>query len=231
MRSYVIFLVCITVFSSYGKLLTASPNSAIMGVLERDIRVHVNTQKMTPESCLTRLIKFKRTEVAPERQIVILNQVARFSSLEVVGFDYVVLVIMAVESAFDSAALSPKKARGLMQLTPIAVKEINRIVSYYNSILESRKFLPSTLRQRYEGYVDRCSGLTWQRTRIMEENIRGGMCYLSLLKWNTTSWVATSAAYNGGPSQIERLQQDRHLNTETANYVSKVLFLQETLCN
>lgn len=113
------------------------------------------------------------------------------------------LSIIAVESGFDPKATSSAGAKGLMQLTPIAVEDVKQNMfwcvpegfDYYNSM----------------------------------DNVQVGMCYIQLIKERYDSVPLILATYNGGYKQARRLEKLLTLDTETANYISKVTYLY-SLC-
>lgn len=113
--------------------------------------------------------------------------------------------IMAIESAFNPMAKSQAGARGLMQITPIAVKEVKR---------RNPRCVAS-------GIVDYHS---------VEQNIEIGYCYYKLMKLDYLQNKALAlAAYNGGPSRANILRSLKPLNNETANYIAKVLYIEGVL--
>jgi len=109
-----------------------------------------------------------------------------------------VLSIIATESAFKNKAVSSANARGLMQLTDIAVEEVK--VRYP----KAPKYFPFNIRS----------------------NLWYGVRYLHSL---TEVWgkIVGLAHYNGGWRQADKLKKGRPLVRETANYLNKVLYLQE----
>ena len=123
-----------------------------------------------------------------------------------------VFAVIKAESKFDQYARSAADARGLMQITPIALQDINQILS--ENYMPNQMFDP-------------------------EINIRCGTAYLSVLcqkyEKNSTVW----AAYNAGQGRVDqwlldgRYSHDQKLLyqipfKETRNYVKKVsLYYQE----
>ena len=124
----------------------------------------------------------------------------------------VVFAIIKAESDFDQHARSSANARGLMQITSIALQDINQILS--ENYMPNQMFDP-------------------------EINIRCGTAYLSVLcqkyEKNSTVW----AAYNAGQGRVDQWLLDGRYShdqkqlyqipfKETRNYVKKVsLYYQE----
>lgn len=108
------------------------------------------------------------------------------------------LAVMYVESRFNRNALSPKDARGLMQMTEIAVLESTR-----------RCNLPAVNDQ--------------QRMHDSYTNVRYGTCYLGLmLEVAEGNWNEALILYNGGHRQLTRYRKGERLTQETADYVVRV---------
>jgi soluble lytic murein transglycosylase-like protein len=109
------------------------------------------------------------------------------------------------ESSWDHTAISPKGARGLMQLTPIAVKDIQR---------NSGK-LPK-----------RCGKIVGEKVYTDPGmNVLAGACYFKMLLQNYKGNLRLAlAAYNGGSTRIKRVPWPK----ETRDYVRKItLFMKE----
>ncbi len=117
-----------------------------------------------------------------------------------------VLAIIKAESDFDQYARSSADARGLMQITSVALKDINRILSE-----------EYTITQMYDPKI----------------NIRCGVAYLSVLYQKYKIFDTAFAAYNAGQGNVDcwlldsRYSYDRkqlyHIPfKETRNYVKKV---------
>ena len=113
------------------------------------------------------------------------------------------MAVMAVESGFDANAQSHAGAKGIMQLTPIAVQEVRD----RNPHCVPANFDP--LNQHHNIYV--------------------GMCYLKLLEDDYKQLPLVLAAYNGGGRQARQLAKLQGMDSETANYVTKVLYVH-SLC-
>ena len=123
-----------------------------------------------------------------------------------------VFAVIKAESKFDQYARSAADARGLMQITSIALQDINQILS--ENYMPNQMFDP-------------------------EINIRCGTAYLSVLcqkyEKNSTVW----AAYNAGQGRVDQWLLDGRYShdqkklyqipfKETRNYVKKVsLYYQE----
>jgi soluble lytic murein transglycosylase-like protein len=123
-----------------------------------------------------------------------------------------------VESAFRPAVTSSKKAKGLLQVTDIAVKEINQTVE---RMKRSNKL---------EQFTTRCSNLSVDKLYEIEHNIRAGSCYFELMRIRHGGYIQALVAYNGGQRQLIRLTKGKRLVTETANYVVRTIYLRRTLC-
>ena len=117
-----------------------------------------------------------------------------------------VFSVIKVESDFDQHARSSADARGLMQITAVALKDINRLLDE-----------EYTLKQMY----------------TPEINIRCGVAYLSVLIRKYEFYGTALAAYNAGQGNVDnwlcdsRYSHDRkqlyHIPfKETSNYVKKV---------
>ena len=117
-----------------------------------------------------------------------------------------VFAVIKAESNFDRHARSTADARGLMQITEVALVDINRM------LLEEY-----TITQMYDPAI----------------NIRCGVAYLSILCQKYKSYNTALAAYNAGQGNVDnwlydsRYSHDRkqlyHVPfKETANYVKKV---------
>ena len=105
------------------------------------------------------------------------------------------MAIVLVESGGNPHALSPTGAQGLMQMTEIAVKEVN---------------------QQY--------GITTQPDlRNPYENLCYGILLLDYYFTVAGSVKGALVAYNGGFSQLARWRNGIPLTEETANYLPRVL--------
>jgi soluble lytic murein transglycosylase len=121
---------------------------------------------------------------------------------------YLVYSIIKVESKFDTYAISPKGAMGLMQITPPTGR-------YIATLLEDKKYKQEML---YDP----------------EKNIKFGCFYISKLYKDFNGDIDSAlAAYNGGEGNVRKwLKTDetgkKYLNTEevpfaeTRDYIKKV---------
>ncbi|WP_227368750.1 transglycosylase SLT domain-containing protein [Halomonas sp. M20] len=131
---------------------------------------------------------------------------------ETTGVDpYLLMGIARRESAFNNEAVSPVGARGLMQLMPGTAALVSRQIGSANPSLE--------------GLFD------------PEVNIRLGSTYIrDMLKRYSGNRLAATAAYNAGPSRVDRWLRDSPDEfdlfvesipfRETRNYVQAVLAYQ-----
>ena len=118
----------------------------------------------------------------------------------------VVFAIIKAESDFDQYARSSADARGLMQITSVALEDINRLLSENY-----------TMTQMYDPKI----------------NIRCGVAYLSILYRKYGIYDTVYAAYNAGQGNVDNWlynslyskdqKQLYHIPFhETSNYVKKV---------
>jgi hypothetical protein len=124
------------------------------------------------------------------------------------------MVLGAMESGFDEDARSPADALGILQVTPTAAWEV---------------WLVARKRRADAVWLKHCSHLPEPSDEsILKHNIRFGACYWRLVSEQMQGNVAlTLAAYNGGYRQTERLAAGKRVATETAQYISKYLYLVE----
>lgn len=101
-----------------------------------------------------------------------------------------VKIMMYQESKFNPRARSGGRARWLMQLTPVTIKEINKDQKIVKNVYDPK------------------------------QNIEWGVKYfsdqLNTFNWNISLALA---AYNAGPSKVKKLWNRIPNNTETRNYV------------
>lgn len=117
-------------------------------------------------------------------------------SLPDMGEDGLIPSIIAVESGFTADAVSPIGAKGLMQLTEIAVKDARRICEDIPN--DPDLFNP-------------------------DMNIYIGTCFLSLLKIQYEgNEELILAHYNGGGRQVRRIRKGKKPVKETSEYIKKV---------
>lgn len=118
----------------------------------------------------------------------------------------VIFSVMKAESDFDQYARSSADARGLMQITSVALEDINRLLSENY-----------TMTQMYDPKI----------------NIRCGVAYLSILYRKYGIYDTVYAAYNAGQGNVDNWlynslysKDQKHLYHipfhETSNYVKKV---------
>lgn len=108
------------------------------------------------------------------------------------------LAVMFVESRFNKMAVSPMDARGLMQMTEIAVLEASRSCG-----------LPAIQNQN--------------RMHDSYTNVKYGTCYLQLMLDVTQgNWKEALILYNGGYRQLSRYRQGLQMAQETSEYVDRV---------
>ena len=90
-----------------------------------------------------------------------------------------ILAIMKVESSFKLHAVSHAGALGLLQLKPIAAKEVSNVFD----------LAPVSARQLMDPFI----------------NVKFGIHYLSFLRKSVgKNWMRILAAYNAGPTFIKR---------------------------
>lgn len=122
--------------------------------------------------------------------------------------------IIMQESSFQPDALSHKNAKGLMQITPIAVKEVLRQVKL--------KRLPKICNVSGDPFDPRV-------------NMTLGACYFKLMLMEFDKNVRHSlAAYNSGSYRVlQHIKEGRELPPETRDYIKKIpkhMAAVETTC-
>lgn len=112
-----------------------------------------------------------------------------------VFLEYLVSLIY-VESRFNRMAISGKGARGVMQITPIAVAE----AALYCKLPRNPKDIHD-----------------------VSTNIQYGSCYLmKMLEDAGGDWTKALILYNGGYRSLTRYEKGDSVNLETANYTLQV---------
>lgn len=126
------------------------------------------------------------------------------------------MVLGAIESGYDADARSQAGALGLMQVTQTAAWEV---------WLESRRRRGDKVWARFCGTLPEP---TEELLIDVRHNIRFGACYWRLVSEQMAGNLALAlAAYNGGYRQTERLQAGKRIATETAQYISKYMYITE----
>ena len=150
---------------------------------------------------------------APPRMLVYFESMPSYKSVQHLlqeastkhGIDYALLqALIATESGFDSRAVSPKGAVGLMQLIPPTAERYG-VRAGKNTSIEKRLTDPVV-------------------------NIRAGASYLSdLIKMFPGQIELALAAYNAGEGAVQRAGNKIPNYPETKNYVKTVMQLYGVL--
>jgi soluble lytic murein transglycosylase-like protein len=153
------------------------------------------------------------TPLAPPRMLVYFEELPSYKSVQHLlreastkhGIDYALLqALIATESGFDSRAVSPKGAVGLMQLIP-----------------------PTAERYGVKAGKDASIQKMLTDPRV---NIRAGASYLSdLIKMFPGQIELALAAYNAGEGAVQRAGNKIPNYPETKNYVKTVMQLYGVL--
>jgi len=153
--------------------------------------------KATPAYRHTFHVLSAHPEVTDRYDAIILEQAARRAM-----DPRLIKAIIAAESEFSNAALSPRGARGLMQILPATAEELG----------VARKNLsdPEANIRAGTAYLARLHEAAWKRYRLK------GVGYRDAPLWVVQRIIA---AYNAGPRALNR---DRWMR-QTRNYVRKVL--------
>ena len=151
--------------------------------------------------CYLVLTSYLGIAVSPALQETI-TSIGHLSSLDI--------IVAAIESNFQSGVKHETvDAQGLMQLTPIAIKELQRV----------RRLLPPY-----------CA--VPEPLNLMDDaaNLVLGHCYLWYLdNVQLYNEIESVTGYNGGGYAVDRLRKVRTLSKETANYIVKYVQLR-ALC-
>ena len=136
--------------------------------------------------------------------ILMLMAMALWSGLdshaEEINWDKLVASVIQVESGGDPSAVSPAGAVGLMQITPIVLKEFNE--TPHLPCYEPHKL--------YIPWVNKFIG-TWYLQRLYYH-------------YGCETVEQILAAYNGGPTRLRKNNFDiKKMPRETRDYVTKVL--------
>ncbi|MBI1930432.1 lytic transglycosylase domain-containing protein [Candidatus Poribacteria bacterium] len=137
--------------------------------------------------------------VNSEKTVSPTNQIARQYGIEI----ELILALVEAESEFDSNAISPHGAVGLMQLKPQTAQELGLEVPNYP---DERKPTPEPqVGERFHPL----------------KNLEAGVKYLrSMLEQYDGQYVLALAAYNAGPGNVPK---NGRLMSETERHVGKVL--------
>lgn len=114
---------------------------------------------------------------------------------------YTTMAQMAVESRLDVMATSSVGAKGLMQLTSIAVEEVERVN-------------PDCVPSQFNPYD-------------LSHNIKVSLCYKKHLTSRYKSDILELGAYNGGGIPVKQLKRLESMNNETSNYIVKIMYLKQ----
>lgn len=150
----------------------------------------VQAGALTGQACTKKLLEMagRAGETPSQYTIPSHNQDPEF-------LEYLVSLIY-VESRFNSKAVSGKGARGVMQITPIAVTEAAQHCK-----------LPLVPKDIHD----------------LNTNIQYGSCYLMrMLDHAEGDWTKALILYNGGYRSLTKYEKGDSLNNETANYTLQV---------
>lgn len=116
----------------------------------------------------------------------------------------IILSIILIESSFNPKAYNKSgNAKGLMQLTPIGVKEAS---------------IQCKLDPKPDLYNP-------------ETNIKYGTCLFEYYRSISRSEVEALLMYHGGGKAVKRFRKGKNPGNKTASYVNKVLDLKERIEN
>jgi len=157
----------------------------------------VPVPKPTPAYKHTFNVLRNRPEITDRYDDIIIKQARRR------GIDpRLVKAIIAAESEFSNSALSPRGARGLMQILPETAEEFGVARANLND--------PKANIQAGTAYLARLYQTAWKQYRLK------GVAYRNAPPWVLQRIVAS---YNAGPRALTRDQW----MSQTRNYVRKVL--------
>lgn len=111
------------------------------------------------------------------------------------------LPLIYVESRFDPKAVSSAEAVGLMQVTKIAMTDLNLKFSIDKLIKP------------------------WYNVKVGTQFLK------FLLKQNGGNWILALVAYNAGQKFADRLSSGKKIPRETSAYITNILYLREKLCD
>lgn len=173
-----------------GYLLVTSLVSPIRGEMLDSEPIQPADWKLCGQELMR---KAGRAELIPQLDMYWRESVRKDSE-----FMRYLMAIIYVESRFQASAVSEMEARGLMQMTQIAVTQAEQDCKL-------RKVLDM------------------QHLHDRTTNIKYGTCYLSeLVEEMEGDWVRALIIYNGGYLSLQKYDKGGNINQETSNYVLQV---------
>jgi len=159
-------------------------------ILQRDYIKHQKIEKKIFEFLVD-----EGVDIPPERLLSISKMIYRTSKSH--NLDYrLMLAIMKVESNYRHDAVSPKGARGLLQVKPSLAK-----------------------------YIAKDAGVNWGGKKTLDEpekNIKIGVYFFSMLMRDFESLNLALHAYNMGPTKFKKvLSENTRYNKKFSNLVLK----------
>lgn len=159
-------------------------------ILQRD---YIKHQKI--ERKIFEFLVDEGVDIPPERLLSISKMIYRTSKSH--NLDYrLMLAIMKVESNYRHDAVSPKGARGLLQVKPSLAK-----------------------------YIAKDAGVNWGGKNTLDEpekNIKIGVYFFSMLMRDFESLNLALHAYNMGPTKFKKvLSENTRYNKKFSNLVLK----------
>jgi len=133
-------------------------------------------------------------------QELLVREILTSSQLDSVDDNRLLMSIISAESDFKQTAISNRNAYGLMQLTRPAVIDAARECGLSETI---------------------------KMTELLDvhKNVMYGTCYLKkLIREEDSNYVAVLAIYNGGYRQLNLLKRDKRLASETAQFITEVMY-------